>query len=214
MNAIEIHDKLQARAAKGAAFLNEQKPLWADSIDLSCFNMDSRLDCVLGQLYEDFNTALNRFGWSDNDAIEYGFLLEPYGDRPLYETYDELTDVWRELIKARRSSVAVSYSVAKLRALKGAALLTSIREDEWWNLIKLDRLSMKSGVLCILGQLYGDYLYGTAALNDLTDDEAEQLGFIVEDDIDLSLEQINATYALLDQAWHEVIKLHREFTAA
>jgi hypothetical protein len=86
---------LSERVAAGAALLDEKRPGWEMEIDCARLNIASRRDCMCGQLYGEYATGVVKLGV---EPAEYGFLtlkLQP-------ETFEELTEGWRETIAARR----------------------------------------------------------------------------------------------------------------
>jgi hypothetical protein len=110
------------RVARGAAALDERKPGWNEQIDLDVLDLNNCNNCILGQLYGHYAGAPQALKWLDPldvagyIAPDYGFDRRPslfVGDadyRALAEEaadaeYDALTEEWRRVITARRSSV-------------------------------------------------------------------------------------------------------------
>jgi hypothetical protein len=86
----------------GALLLDEQRPGWARSVNLSRFDMASLTDCLLGQLFGGFaagvimlwnGDALSNKNWKR--AIAHGFI-HPDDHRDA-----ELTPYWRAAILQR-----------------------------------------------------------------------------------------------------------------
>lgn len=101
----------EERVAAGMAWLDEQYPGWVDRADLDRIDVGSDCDCPLGQELGDFADAPLLLA----EAVTLGFYAErdlwvaiPFG-RPTHSPaevdaeYAELTEVWRELILARRA---------------------------------------------------------------------------------------------------------------
>lgn len=66
-----------------------------------------------------------------------------------------------------------------LRVKRGSTLLDE-RVPGWAQQVRLDELHMASGLRCILGQVYGEYTVGLAALNFGVDSrEAVTHGFVI-----------------------------------
>lgn len=94
-------------------------------------------------------------------------------------------------------------SEISLRVKTGAALL-DVKVPDWATKIDLSTLQMKSACRCILGQIYGDYYTGEAALN-LLDDEMQVVG----SGFDLTWREID-DFDLLQAAWVAEIKKRLE----
>ncbi|HZN72435.1 MAG TPA: hypothetical protein VFC00_12260 [Micromonosporaceae bacterium] len=88
---------IAARVAAGAAWLDLHEPGWANRIDTERLLMRSCKECVVGQIFGDFDRL---FGTDRVGAVVFGFSL-PYGD-PAH-AWDYLEAVWRDLILARRA---------------------------------------------------------------------------------------------------------------
>ena len=87
-------------------------------------------------------------------------------------------------------------STVSERVDAGAALLDK-RIPGWFNLVSVDTLKIYDPTLCVVGQLFGDYLGGLDALGV---NIAAEYGFNAYDD----------EYTELDAAWRELILLsHR-----
>jgi hypothetical protein len=89
-------------------------------------------------------------------------------------------------------------------AAAGAALLDA--RGPWADRIDLVRLDMASCRDCVLGQLYGWYSSGRAAL-DLSTSAAELYGFVFTCDADDSDDCVSCgpQYPLLTEAWRDEI---------
>lgn len=90
-------------AARGAEFLDQRRPGWADEIDLDTLDLRSLDDCVLGQLYGDWgaaNRAIPEIEWNSGSQAYYGFELD--GAPFSRDRYKALTDEWRDQVLMRR----------------------------------------------------------------------------------------------------------------
>lgn len=86
---------LQERAARGAAWLDQEMPGWANRIDTETLWLGSCTQCVLGQLYGHIDKCPHtEEQWEDDN----GFNL------PLEEadSWAELNDAWLHEIQKRR----------------------------------------------------------------------------------------------------------------
>lgn len=105
-----------ARAANGARLLDRHKPGWAKEISFDGFSINSKLECVLGQLYGNYEDGLVAIGLPEAQMVEHGFALKDYptrtfpgfgGNPDLEPDHEELRDAWQEHClerqKAKRS---------------------------------------------------------------------------------------------------------------
>lgn len=101
---------IRERVERGIAYLDRMTPGWDQRIDLEMLDMNSCTRCVLGQLYGDYEHGLTKIGlrapyaaWMEAEstkaAVNYGFFT-----RRGISRWDRLTELWRELLQARRSS--------------------------------------------------------------------------------------------------------------
>lgn len=93
-------------AERGAAFLDERLPGWADMIDLDTFNLETTCGCVVGQIesaqhprrrtptYNRFDEGLDALGVTQAEAHRYGFFGMNGGS---------VDATWRRLIRARQT---------------------------------------------------------------------------------------------------------------
>jgi hypothetical protein len=88
---------------RGARYLDEILPGWADTIDLDTLDLGSICDCVLGQLavdivpnlvFRSYYEARSHLGIGADQAFSLGFTT--LGD------FAHLTRAWRDLIIKRR----------------------------------------------------------------------------------------------------------------
>ena len=91
------------RVAAGAALLDERRPGWAADVDPDGLEMRGCLECVLGQLFGQYEQGLGRLDIPTSAAR--GFAAERFGF-DVYASdgdaaYDALNDLWREQIAAR-----------------------------------------------------------------------------------------------------------------
>lgn len=92
------------RVARGAAWLDNARPNWFREIDLSRLVMTSPCECVIGQLFGDYNDFI------DGDLVEGGFSTETdWGFRHAFNTgserqFQNLETEWRRVISERRAA--------------------------------------------------------------------------------------------------------------
>lgn len=96
----------QARAARGARWLDRREPGWAGRVDPDRLDILSARNCVWGQLYGNYRSlsaSLLFFG----RQRRFGF----YPDRDLGFDWDarDLTEAWRNEIRYRRGEIADGY---------------------------------------------------------------------------------------------------------
>jgi len=115
-----------ARVAQGAAFLDRVHPSWADRINVDTLAMRRCRHCMFGQLYGDYLTGVEIFGWpssawelTDLPPVQLGFALaevdlegEPHDedfwrqDAFIDGVWRTLTDAWIAATAERRCAVA------------------------------------------------------------------------------------------------------------
>lgn len=86
---------------KGKALLDEfyGTKSWVLQLDLGELNLKSGCNCVLGQLYGDYDHMLLELDMVEEDAVDHGFCLDFHTEEPL--NWDQLTEEWRVAIKDR-----------------------------------------------------------------------------------------------------------------
>lgn len=84
------------RAAAGAAFLDEARPNWVESVNVHCLDMESASRCILGQMFGSYSEGIDAlFGyWSTIERIDLGFTTED-------DDWIALTDAWTDEILFR-----------------------------------------------------------------------------------------------------------------
>lgn len=88
-----------ARAAAGAAFLDEHMPGWAGRIDLGTLDMAGCRTCILGQLTGDYCRAADDLAVDLDGALAYGFTR--LSGTP-YSIWDVLREAWTAEVRKRR----------------------------------------------------------------------------------------------------------------
>lgn len=96
---IPLPDRIQA----GVDLLDRTKPGWHDEIDLDELNLRSPGNCVLGQLFNDFDNGRDTLRLSEDGAKRHGFICA-YTDGGC--ECPALTPRWRERIETRRATAA------------------------------------------------------------------------------------------------------------
>ncbi|MEU9871071.1 hypothetical protein AB0C87_24790 [Actinomadura sp. NPDC048021] len=99
MDVLTEKNDMETNAEKGAKLLDVRCPGWAWEVNILELDMADIFKCVLGQLYGTWDLGLTALG-IPGDSEVHGFNL---GDLSYVHTYEELDDVWVELILARRS---------------------------------------------------------------------------------------------------------------
>lgn len=90
------------RVNKGIGLLNKEYPNWKEKINWDKLDMYSPKYCILGQLYEDYILGLDTLKLFDSNKgfyedQKYGFSLSSTG-----ETYQQLTNYWKDLSHASK----------------------------------------------------------------------------------------------------------------
>lgn len=99
-----VTPEIESRVRAGAKALDEYIDNWADRICTTELNMYYDNQCILGQLYGDFDAGLDAFGWDLHAAYAYGFYV--FGDEwdSVACEYDALTKAWKDEIARRRTA--------------------------------------------------------------------------------------------------------------
>ena len=76
---VEPNGRVEERVARGAAWLDKEKPGWREDINLDALTMSSCSRCVLGQLYRDFLGGLSVLRDSQPPGTINSVLATQYG---------------------------------------------------------------------------------------------------------------------------------------
>ena len=103
---MDMEQTLEECVARGAALLDAHQPGWENRINRGTLVMGSLRQCLLGQLYGDFDTGLDIL-FPDNDETEclgahHGFDAH-YRLKPLGAQYRRLHTLWCDTIIERRA---------------------------------------------------------------------------------------------------------------
>ena len=98
-------DSIPIRVARGVKYLDDHKPEWRRLISAEDLDMASCRRCVLGQLFESFNSIkAGLFLCSAHDSYDHfcrmaeshGLEADKSDTDGMMENYDELTAEWRK----------------------------------------------------------------------------------------------------------------------
>lgn len=87
------------RAERGALFLDEHRPGWAQKIRLGELDLRSNRKCVLGQLFGTFHDGLSAYRHLGLNPKKLGFTLSRDYFR---ESWQPLTLAWRDEVERRQ----------------------------------------------------------------------------------------------------------------
>jgi hypothetical protein len=90
----------QEQVERGAAWLDEHRPRWAEEINLAELKLNNCSHCVIGQLYDgDFFGTIQDLSV---DEVSLGFFVQ--AEHPMFDddAWDRLTEAWRDEIARRR----------------------------------------------------------------------------------------------------------------
>lgn len=93
-----------AKVAKGAELLDNERPGWADDIDLESLNMAEGNHCILGQLYGDYVDGLYALGFTRGwGSRGHGFTLHVgwSSASDSMEDWYTLHALWRKEVASR-----------------------------------------------------------------------------------------------------------------
>jgi hypothetical protein len=83
---------IPANVKRGEAFLDEHVPGWRDAVEPYGLDLANGCQCVLGQVFGDYDDGLRLLGLTQRDAQRLGFFT--WGR----QTFGKLTDAWRRVI--------------------------------------------------------------------------------------------------------------------
>lgn len=102
----KVNQQQRENAQRGAAWLDQLQPGWAARINPERLKMQSCLDCILGQIFGNYNEGLILAGFplspitlrhpkgADDWAFHHGFLGDDWNR-------GHLTDAWKHEITLR-----------------------------------------------------------------------------------------------------------------
>jgi hypothetical protein len=85
---------IPANVAAGGQYLDRLLPGWRRKVDPDVLDVSHVCGCPLGQIFGDYDDAVDVLELSDADAVRLGF--KPRGQ----QTYQRLTEAWRRLLAA------------------------------------------------------------------------------------------------------------------
>jgi hypothetical protein len=115
---------VEERVKAGASYLDGVKPGWRDSINVDALDLSDGEKCILGQLYDDYGSALDQLGLSTDQARRHGFESDHYVSNI---SSGMLTDAWEKLL-ASGSYVPDSVWVNKLGELR--RIVSTVRQGD------------------------------------------------------------------------------------
>lgn len=93
------------RVAAGAAWLDQNRPGWADRIDLDRLHMRNACRCILGQEYGSYYKAPITMDQAVNLGFDAQGAAQGWAED---DDFAALDDAWTALIEARRADAAVT----------------------------------------------------------------------------------------------------------
>jgi len=81
-----------AKIASGIRLLSRGDGLWMDKVDFTRLNMNSVKDCVLGQVYGDYDKGLVQVGIAESASGIYGFTTSGWDG----DSMSQLTSAWKK----------------------------------------------------------------------------------------------------------------------
>lgn len=109
-----IEERVAARVAVGADWLDERHPGWVDAIDIDTLDMASDCNCILGQQFGDYANAVDDYPGEGDDFLTtdettaLGFYAGGADSDTGRRDYPLLTAEWKRLILSRREAVTAS----------------------------------------------------------------------------------------------------------
>lgn len=97
-----LKSAIERLAARGAAFMDRERPNWENDIDLNTLSLGSPEQCILGQHYGAYDMGTMALGLSMRRQYRYGFIATKEGG---CAEYPALTEAWAREIMTRLRSV-------------------------------------------------------------------------------------------------------------
>ena len=96
---------------RGASLLDEKRPGWENEIDVDRLDMNNFKNCVLGQVYGEYDAGLVQLGIRilSTEAIRSGFdavTRESCPETTFSGRYNALTEDWKQQIADRQPQAA------------------------------------------------------------------------------------------------------------
>ncbi len=91
---------IPASVRRGAALLDTRLPGWWEVLDEDTLDLGNQCNCILGEIFGDYDKGQQILGLSDTEAKHYGFFTRGT------QLWDTLTDGWRVIITQRRRSTS------------------------------------------------------------------------------------------------------------
>ncbi len=86
---------------RGMALLDERSPGWRQEIEVEFINVESPIDCPLGQVYNTYYNGLRELGLSVEESVACGFsLYDVVYDLQMYPIYaEQMNFTWKGLLR-------------------------------------------------------------------------------------------------------------------
>ena len=68
--------ELEERVNRGIVLLSERYPQWINQIDILCLDMMNSRNCILGQLFGNYDNGCTKLGVLFTTECQYGFNME------------------------------------------------------------------------------------------------------------------------------------------
>ncbi len=100
---------IEHRVARGAAFMDRERPDWENNVDLSTLNLADNEQCILGQRYGEYGIGTIVLGLSMRRQYRYGFIATRAGG---CAEYPDLTEAWAHeiIIRLQKNSLAKTFT--------------------------------------------------------------------------------------------------------
>lgn len=107
--------KAARRSHDGAALLDKRMPNWHRRVNAERLNIDKCKDCVLGQLFWQYDLGLQALNVTNQEAIMLGFYAGIQKPRKREQRYIALTSEWRARIAERLEADRIRATLPTLR---------------------------------------------------------------------------------------------------
>ncbi len=101
--------KLNSKAAYGACFFDRLCPGWHAKIDTEKLDINNTDDCIVGQLFGDYKTAVKQLSITESRSVRLGiYLLCHDTTKTEKQQWNNLTLAWKREIAQRLAKDARS----------------------------------------------------------------------------------------------------------
>jgi hypothetical protein len=111
-------------AEKIATLLDEKRPNWYNEVDTKTLDMDSAQECLMGQLYGQYNLGMAAVGLTVKDGWEYGVCISDV-EATDPNTTDDMLEAYFDAENERMKDAIIAEIEARRSFDRGVEAMTS-----------------------------------------------------------------------------------------